>query len=133
MKPNSERKAGASMRKAVEFIQRSTQSELPANVFVVLDTHSDVKSGGLQWGGGATRPKFSPASELVARFCGQEFLGAMKAGADRARSMKPPSGGEWYDDSAFSRGGWRALLLSTCSPAMRVEGSFADIRGLVEE
>ncbi|KAF8426445.1 hypothetical protein L210DRAFT_791616, partial [Boletus edulis BED1] len=38
---------------------------------------------------------------------------------------------DWYDDSAFSRGGWRGLLLATCSPAMLVAQSFEDVRNLV--
>jgi hypothetical protein len=133
MSTGGDSKAQASMGKGARFIERSNRSGVPANVFVVLDTHSDNKTGGLQWGGGTSKPKYSPVSQVVRRFCGEEFLAAMKAAATKARGTTPPSGAEteWYDDSVYSRGGWRALLLSTCSPAFRVERSFNDIRELV--
>lgn len=135
MTPNGDNKATALMGKGAKFIARSIQSGVPANIFVVLDTHSDNKTGGLQWGGGQTKPRYSPASQVLNRFCGDEFLAAMKAAADQARHTRPPTGAgaRWYDSSVHSRGGWRALLLSTCSPALRVEGSFNDIRQLVEK
>lgn len=133
MSSTGDNKAKASMGKGAQFIARSNQSGVPANTFVVLDTHSDNQTGGLQWGGSASKPKYSPVSQVIKRFCGEEFLAAMKAAAMKAWGTKPPSGAEsqWYDDSVYSRGGWRALLLSTCSPTFRVEGSFNNVRELV--
>ncbi|KAF8124448.1 hypothetical protein EV363DRAFT_1103554, partial [Boletus edulis] len=39
----------------------------------------------------------------------------------------------WYDDSPFARGGWRGLFVASCSPAVRAEDGFRDLKTLVEE
>lgn len=133
LKGNGQKKAQTAMRNGIAFIRRSILSDVPANTFVLVDTHSDTNTGGLQWSGGATGPKHVLASEVLQKFCGGDFLSAMKAAANKARGMKRPlQQTGWCDDSPSSRGGWRGLLLSTCSPAMRVPDSFRDIRGLVE-
>jgi hypothetical protein len=48
-------------------------------VFVVLNTHSDNQTGGLQWGGGPSKLKYSPVSLVVRWFYDEEFLAVMKA------------------------------------------------------
>jgi len=121
------------MAKAVEFIQRSVQSRAPANTFIVLDTHSDAETGFLQCSGGQRNPKYVMASEVVENFGGVDLPAAMRTAAEQALGAEPPKEVDWYSDSAFSRGGWRGLLLATCSPAMQVDASFKDLRGLVEQ
>lgn len=119
------------MTKAVDFIHRSTQRNVPANVFVVMDTHSDTSTGFLQHAGGECSPVYGLPSDVVKRFLGQDLLGAMNNAANQALQAQPPQESEWYTTSQFSRGGWRGLLLATCSPTMQVEASFSDVRGLV--
>ncbi|KAI9459612.1 hypothetical protein HD554DRAFT_2176882 [Boletus coccyginus] len=130
---NGQKKAQVATTDGIAFIQRSILSDVPANTFVLVDTHSDAVTGELQWSRGSTGPKNCLPSELIRKFCGDGFLQQMKVAADKARGLPPhPPQAGWYDDSAFSRGGWRGLLLSTCAPTMRVPESFQNIRGLVE-
>lgn len=65
-------------------------------------------------------------------FGGQALAAAMRQAAGTARNAPRPTDDPWYDDTVFSRGGWRVLLLATCSPLMQTSSSFEDVRGLVE-
>lgn len=120
------------MAKAVDFIKRSVESRVPSNTFIVLDTHSDDRNGFLLVGGSQRCPQHSLTSDVVDRFCGEALAGAMGRAAEEALQAEPPRGDDWYSDSAFFRGGWRGLLLATCSPVMRMDASFHNVRGLVE-
>ncbi|KAI9574181.1 hypothetical protein HD554DRAFT_2034357 [Boletus coccyginus] len=65
---------------------------------------------------------------------GTELLMEMKSMAAQAcLSDKPATAASWYDNSLYSRGGWRELLLSTCMLMMQVGDSFRGIRKLVED
>ena len=119
------------MTKAVDFIHRSTQPNVPANVFIMMDTHSDTSTGFLQHAGRECSPVYGLPSDIVKQFLGQDLLGAMNNVANQALQAQPPQESEWYTTSQFSRGGWRGLLLTTCSPTMQVEASFSNIQGLV--
>ncbi|KAI9568139.1 hypothetical protein HD554DRAFT_2172537 [Boletus coccyginus] len=128
------KKAAAMAAEGAEFVKRSVEFGVPANVFVVVDTHSDAQSGALKYAGRASSPQYSPASEVVREFVTPQLLAEMKSAAARARlSGKPATAASWYDDSPYSRGGWRGLLLSTCAPTMRVGDSFRGVRKLVED
>ncbi|KAI9568141.1 hypothetical protein HD554DRAFT_2172539 [Boletus coccyginus] len=132
LKVNGQAAALKEMEPVCKFIDRSTQSTVPANTFFVVDTHSDTLTGGLQWAGGVTAPKMAPASELLSEFCGKPVLGAMMKAAEASRRFVPPENPGWYKDSPLYRGGWRGLLLATCGPAVRVPSGFKDLRGFVD-
>lgn len=88
----------------------------------------------LQWGNDRGYPLESHTGEVLNKFCGEELLDAMKETTNAARGQKRdnPQEMDWYDASPYSRGGWRGLFLSTCSPAMRAPESFNDLKRLVE-
>ncbi|KAG9312768.1 hypothetical protein JVU11DRAFT_7205 [Chiua virens] len=130
---NTNKKDADALPRGAEFIARSVRSNVPANTFIVIDTHSEARTGRLQWTDRARRPMNSPASEVVHKFVGQPLLEQAKGAAVQARlCIQPGSARSWYDGSPFSRGGWRGLFLVTPGPAMRIGESFADVRGLVE-
>ncbi|KAG9312769.1 hypothetical protein JVU11DRAFT_7206 [Chiua virens] len=130
---NTNKKDADALPRGAEFIARSVRSNVPANTFIVIDTHSEERTGRLQWTDRARRPMNSPASEVVHKFVGQPLLEQAKGAAVQARlCIQPGSARSWYDGSPFSRGGWRVLFLATCAPVMRIGESFADVRGLVE-
>lgn len=133
LKGGGEKKGKVLMAKAADFIRQSTQRSIPANVFVVMDAHSDTTTGFLQYAGGERSPTYGLPSDVIKWFLGQDLLRAMDDAADQASQAQPPQENEWYTASPFSRGGWRGLLLATCSPTMQVEASFDDVRGLVAQ
>jgi hypothetical protein len=120
------------MDEACRFIDHSVASKVPANVFIVVDTHADTLTGSLQWAGGVTAVRTAPMSELLAEFCGKAFLDKAKGSAVVAREFQPPENPGWYKDSPFFRGGWRGLLLATCGPAVRIHAGFDDLKRLVD-
>lgn len=133
MKPHGETAALAEMKKAAQFIKKSVRSDVPANVFILIDTHSDTMTGALQWGVNQGSPLQGTTSELLRKFCGDDFMCAMKEASDVAQALRfLAEEAEWYDASPYSRGGWRGLLLSACASVMRVPESFQDLKGLVE-
>lgn len=120
------------MLTGAEFLDLSIKSNVPANTFVVLDTHSDSLTGGLQYAGGTTASQSAIASDVLDNFAGPSFLLKLRETAERARApgFNTKSTG-CYDTSPAYRGGWRGLLLSTCGPAMRVRNGFDDLLNLV--
>lgn len=133
MKSNGQRKAWKHTEAGARFIARSIQSGVPANCFIVVDTHADTLSGGLQWGGGTTSSKTAAASEVVGEFCGKKFLQEMQKASNAASNFAPPQTLGWYEGSPFLRGGWRGLFVASCAPAVRVRNGFLDLRRMVEE
>lgn len=121
------------METGKDFIARSIQSNVPANCFIVIDTHADTLNGGLQWAGDATSSQTAPASEVLEEFCGKRFLQEMLNASNAARSFVPPENPSWYEDSPFFRGGWRGLFVASCAPAVRVPNGFRDLKRLVEK
>lgn len=103
---------------------------MPANTFVVVDAHYETLAGEVQRAAGV---RSALTSEVLSRFCGQAFLQKMYETAERARG--------WVGDAESStncsaspalRGGWRGLLLVTCSQAVvLIKHSFDDLVGLV--
>jgi hypothetical protein len=120
------------MREGEDLLLRSIQSNVPANCFVVIDTHADTHTGELQWAGGTTAVQTASARELLACFCGERFLELMKAASNAARAFVPPVNPGWYNGSPCFRGGWRGLFVASCAPVVRVERGFEDLRNLVE-
>jgi hypothetical protein len=103
------------------------------NTFIMLNTHSDTETGFLQCSGGQQNPKYVMASKVVESFGGRDLYVVMRTTAEQALGAKLPKENDWYSNSAFSRGGWRGLLIATCLPAMQVEAIFKDLQGLVKQ
>ena len=123
----------AKMGRGANFLRKSVRSKVPANCFILVDTHTNDRTGELYWGSDEKGVLESRTSELLQRFCGNSFMSAMKEASELAQGLKALDGEKkWYDASPYSRGGWRGLLLSTCAASMRVPGSFRDIKALVE-
>lgn len=116
------------MKKGLDFVNLSLRSDVPANVFFVVDTHSQAETGLLLTEDG----RFLLPSQCIEDYSGREFLQAMRSAAERARVAPKNERDVWYDDSVYSRGGFRGLFLVTCSPTMKVKESFEDLRRLVE-
>lgn len=47
-----------------DFIKATKNGNCPANIFVILDTHSDANTGSLQHAGGVTSPMVAPVDEV---------------------------------------------------------------------
>ena len=120
------------MDEGCRLIERSIKSSLPANTIVVIDTHADTLTGGLQWAGGTASVRTAPVSDILREFCGTAFFERTKAAAETARKARAPDKQEWYTAAPFHRGGWRGLVLATCGPAMRQCDGFNDLKTLVE-
>lgn len=121
------------MEEGRQLINLSLASNLPANSFIVVDTHANTHNGQLQWAGGVTAPQTADASEVVAEFCGAEFIRLTREASKAAMTaVCPPQPGQWYSDSPFLRGGWRGLFVASCGPAVRHLGAFKDLKRMVE-
>jgi hypothetical protein len=103
--------------KTIDFLE---DSEVPPDVFVVLDTHSNA-FGLLQHEGGATGGKSAPINEVCSSsissdhlinyqsLCTQIITGFL--GHDLLKAIGP-------EQKAANRVGFRGLLLMTCGPAL---------------
>lgn len=49
---------------ATEFLKATRKANIPANVFVVVDTHSDAHTGNLQHAGGVSSALVAPVDEV---------------------------------------------------------------------
>lgn len=114
------------------FLESSVTSNVPANTFVVVDTHSNMQTGHLQYGGERTITQCALASEVLSEYCGQTFLGEMCDAASVARMAEPSTKSDEFNTSPSFRGGWRALVLTTCGAAIRIKHSFDDLFSLVQ-
>ena len=132
LKANGQQKAQSQADVGADFVALSTRSDVPANCFVVVDSHADTHTGGLQWAGGKTAPQMAATSEIVREFCGQRFITEMARSSHAARSVSPPEKSRWYDASPPLRGGWRGLFIASCGPVVRVRSAFEDLRELVQ-
>lgn len=61
-------------------------------------------------------------SNVLTNFCRKAFLEATKKSTEAACAFLLPENPGWYKDSPFYCGGWRGLLLATCSPAVHIPG-----------
>ncbi|KAF8439433.1 hypothetical protein L210DRAFT_858142 [Boletus edulis BED1] len=75
-----ERQAHKAMAAAIDFIQRSISSAVSANMFILIDTHSETLTGGLQCTAGS-KPTYSLTTKLLKDFCSDDFLNTMKTAA----------------------------------------------------
>ncbi|KAH0833794.1 hypothetical protein J3R83DRAFT_10941 [Lanmaoa asiatica] len=115
-----------------KFIQDSIERGMPANTFVVVDTHAETDTGRLQYGGGKTQPDFARTSEVIDGYCGEVMLKTMEAANLSAQQHSASEASHWFNDSVYFRGGWRVLLLATCGQTFRVENGLIDVKRLVE-
>jgi hypothetical protein len=109
-----------------EFIRRSTQDGRPANLVVVLDTHSDTFSGQLQTTGGLTGVSTSlTLPDLVRGYVGDSTLQEMMGASSAARSYGSiheisPGVAPWADITPRARGGWRVMVLVSCGSTVKI-------------
>ena len=89
------------MDKGCRLIERSIKSSLPANTIVVIDTHADMLTRGLQWAGGTASVHTTPVSNILCKFCGTTFFECTKAAAETARKAGAPNKQEWYTAAPF--------------------------------
>ena len=98
LKASGESAAQGKMDELCNFVEQSTELDLPANVFVVLDTHAETDTGSLQYAGGRVNPAFAPASEVVRDYCGEVLIGTMHAANLSAQNQGPAKNPKWFDD-----------------------------------
>lgn len=107
------------------FIKKSIDEGRPANLIMVLDTHSDTFSGQLQATGGLTGASTSltlPA--LINMYVGDRILGDMCEASKIARSYNfiheiSLGFSPWADITPRVRGGWRVMVMVSCGSAVR--------------
>jgi hypothetical protein len=123
---------------ANDFLEHSVKDRMPANTFVLLDTHSDELTGHLQHSGGQTNPMHTTVGELVTAYLGKPLLANMvrcsqAAKQDDGARFKLSGSKPWCEITTKSRGGRRGLFLVTCGPAIRQPNHFDEVHKLVTE
>jgi hypothetical protein len=110
----------------LDFIMKSMDQGRPANLIIVLDTHSDTFSGQLQAAGGLTGPSTTlTLPDLVRTYVGDSILKEMirVSAIARAYNVIPqisPGVTPWADITPKARGGWRVMVMVSCGSAVRV-------------
>jgi hypothetical protein len=108
-----------------DFIKKSISEGRPANLIVVVDTHSDTFSGQLQTTGGLTGVSTTLSlPDLVRGYVGDSTLQEMMQASALARSYNSgleisPGVAPWADITPKARGGWRVMVLVSCGSAVR--------------
>jgi hypothetical protein len=120
-----------------QWVMRSVLNDTPSNIFVIMDTHSDVYPNILQHTNGTTRPNKHTASEIIQTYLGKPLMTAMKAASMAAREDETVEttingGTPWYNTTPKARGGRRGLFLVTRGPAMQVKSEFEEVLAMVE-
>ena len=109
----------------LDFLKKSTNDGRPANLIIVLDTHSDTFSGQLQAAGGLTGKVASlTLPDLVRTYVGDKVLQGMGKASEQARSYSVdhhirPGVAPWADITPKVRGGWRVMAMVSCGSAVR--------------
>ncbi|KAJ8581503.1 hypothetical protein M405DRAFT_847007 [Rhizopogon salebrosus TDB-379] len=121
---------------ATSFLDRSVDDGMPANTFVLLDTHSDELTGCLQHCGGLTNPAHTKVGELLTSYLGEKLMAGMSrcskvAKQDDAIKFKLSGAQPWCEITTKSRGGHRGVFLVTCGPAIRQPYHFDEVQKLV--
>ena len=111
---------------ATRFLGRSIASDVPANMFAIINMHSDALMGALCWAAESHSGEKLTSADIT-KFLGSWVLENMQLSASIAQNSTPPTMNRWYDALVHSRGGWRGLLLAACRPVMRVDDSFEDV------
>jgi hypothetical protein len=108
------------------FINQSVQEGRPANLVMVLDTHSDAFTGQLQAAGGSTGVTISlTLPDLVRGYVGDGTLQDMMNASGVARSHSfpveiSPGVAPWADITPKARGGWRVMVMVSCGSAVKI-------------
>jgi hypothetical protein len=110
----------------INFIRKSISDGRPANLIVVLDTHSDTFTGQLQTTGGLTGVGTNLSlPDLVRSYVGDAALQEMRHASAVARSYPSclemsPGVAPWADITPKARGGWRVMVMVSCGSAVRI-------------
>ena len=110
----------------LDFIRKSMHQGRPANLIIVLDTHSDTFTGQLQTTGGLTGVSTTlTLPDLVRGYVGDAILQEMikVSGLARAYNFVPeisPGLRPWADITPKARGGWRVMVMVSCGSSVRV-------------
>ena len=105
------------------FISRSIKLKTPANTFIVLDVKVNPNTG-----------SFGDAlvGELLQAVCGPDLTNRMMCANETAQNGEHNPDHVWYDDSPFSRGGWRGLLLAIDGWILCYRPSFDSLVSLID-
>ena len=107
------------------FLKKSIRDGIPANLIIIIDTHSDTFSGQLQATGGLTGVSTTLSlPDLVSMYVGESILQEMVAASLLARGyndiLEISTGlTPWADITPKARGGWRVLVMVSCGSAVR--------------
>jgi hypothetical protein len=108
-----------------DFIMTSMREGRPANLVIVLDTHSDTFSGQLQATGGLTGVSTTlTLPDLIKTYVGDAVLQGMGEASRASRSYNlvheiSPGVVPWADITPKVRGGWRVMVMVSCGSAVR--------------
>ena len=125
--------AVSSLRPAVAFVRRAAEHSWPANVIALVHTECNPTTGALFYGDREQDLAYSTLPDLLAAFLGGEMKAAMADGKAKALEMLRPVREHWFQESAASRGGWRALILATGGASIRVPARKDEAIALVEQ
>jgi hypothetical protein len=121
------------------FLNNSIHSGRPANLIVVLDTHSDSFSGHLQTAGGLTGVSTSlTLPDLVRTYVGDTILQEMGKASQLSRSYNfvheiSPGVAPWADITPKARGGWRVMVMVSCGSAVKQQSHWEYITQLFQQ
>jgi hypothetical protein len=125
MMKGAERKVVKHRDSQTTFLNNSIHSGRPANLIIVLDTHSNSFSGHLQAAGGLTGVSTSlTLPDLVKMYVGDFIFEEMPKASAISRSYDhiyqlSPGVAPWADITPKVRGGWRVLVMVSCGSAVK--------------
>ena len=109
----------------MDFIRNSMTQGRPANLVIVLDTHSNIFSGQLEATGGLSGVSTTLSlADLVRTYVGDKVLQEMAKASAIAWSYNlvheiSPGVAPWVDITPKVRGGWRVMAMVACGTAVR--------------
>jgi len=135
MKRSAHESESRKMEDGCCLMRKSIDAGLPANTFIVVDTHSEEFSGLLQHTGGNKGGTNTTLAEILKAYLGPKFYNVMQESSVAARSSVAKSSDDksWSDSSAHGRGGWRGVFLLSCGPAVRAQFHFDSMRELITQ
>jgi hypothetical protein len=125
--------AASSLRPTVAFLRRAAEHGWPANVIVLVHTECHPTTGALFYGNREQDSAYSNLPDLLAAFLGGEMKAAMADGKAKALEASRPVREHWFQESAASRGGWRALILASGGASIRIPSRKDEVIALVEQ
>jgi hypothetical protein len=132
MKGNSSKTQNKLAKPVANFLEQSVANEIPANTFIVIDTHSDTYTGNLQHSGGQTHGGSAPLGDVLESFLGKDCMDSMARAKRKRAELLTRSTESHANLNVVNPGGKTFVFLLTCGPAVRVGYHLEHCQGLLK-